>query len=57
MQILQAALAEARMAEWGGKNENLPLMISPHTDDQMPPAQEKMLAHESQKELELVHTD
>ena len=45
------------MAERGGK-ENLPLMKSPHTDDQMTPAQEKMLAqHDSQKNVELVRTD
>ncbi|OQU88805.1 hypothetical protein SORBI_3002G099300, partial [Sorghum bicolor] len=29
----QAALAEVRMAEWGGKNENLPLMETTHTAD------------------------
>ena len=31
--LLQAALAEVRMAEWGGKNENLPLMETTHTAD------------------------
>jgi len=53
---LQAALAEVRMAEWGGKNENLPLMETTHTDNHMAPAQEKMLAqHDSQKNVELVN--
>ncbi|CAD6212323.1 unnamed protein product [Miscanthus lutarioriparius] len=52
----QAALAEVRMAEWGGKNENLPLMETTHTDNHMAPAQEKMLAqHDSQKNVELVN--
>ncbi|CAN6305611.1 unnamed protein product [Urochloa humidicola] len=51
----QAVLAEERMLEWGGKNENLPLMKSPHAADQM--AHETMLAHGSQKSVELVRTD
>jgi len=56
--LLQAALAEVRMAEWGGKNENLPLMETTHTaDNHMAPAQEKILAHDSQKNVELVRTD
>jgi MATE family multidrug resistance protein len=55
--LLQAALAEVRMAEWGGKNENLPLMETTHKDNHMAPAQGKMLAHDNQKNVELVRTD
>jgi len=45
------------MAEWGGK-ENLPLMKSPHTDDQMTPAQEKMLAQpQDSKNVDLLRTE
>jgi multidrug resistance protein, MATE family len=54
---LQAALAEVRMAEWGGKNENLTLTETTHTDDLMAPVQEKMLANDSQKNVELVRID
>lgn len=53
----QAALAEVRMAEWGGKNENLTLTETTHTDDLMAPVQEKMLANDSQKNVELVRID
>ncbi|KAG0549875.1 hypothetical protein BDA96_01G292100 [Sorghum bicolor] len=52
----QAALTEERMAEWGGK-EKLPLMKSPHTDDQMTPALEKMLAQDSKKNVDLLCTE
>lgn len=58
MQILQAVLAEARMLQWGGKNENLPLMKSPPADNQKVPAQDQeTLAQGSQKNTEIVHTD
>jgi len=50
MQILQAELAETRILVWGGKNENLPLMKPPATD-------EKMLAEGSKKNVELLRTD
>ncbi|RLN15799.1 hypothetical protein C2845_PM02G18120 [Panicum miliaceum] len=53
----QADLAETRMLQWGGKNENLPLTNAPPTDDQMAPADDKMLAEGSQKNAELLHTD
>ncbi|CAL4915997.1 unnamed protein product [Urochloa decumbens] len=53
----QAVLAEERMLEWGGKNANLLLMKSPHTADQMAPADEIMLARGSQKNVELVRTE
>ncbi|KAF8674843.1 hypothetical protein HU200_047974 [Digitaria exilis] len=53
----QAAMAETRMLQWGGKNENLPLMKSPETDDQMAPADEKTLAHGCQKNIEIVPID
>lgn len=54
----QAVLAEARMLQWGGKNENLPLMKSPPADDQMVPAEDdEMLAQGSQKNIEFVRTD
>ncbi|WVZ57955.1 hypothetical protein U9M48_008282 [Paspalum notatum var. saurae] len=52
----QAVLAEVRMAEWGGKNENLPLMKSTHTDDKLAPPNDIMLVPGSQKNVELVHT-
>nr|CAB3495040.1 unnamed protein product [Digitaria exilis] len=53
----QAAMAETRMSQWGGKNENLPLMKSPETEDQMAPADEKTLAHGCQKTIEIVPLD
>uniref|UniRef100_K4A7P9 Protein DETOXIFICATION n=3 Tax=Setaria italica TaxID=4555 RepID=K4A7P9_SETIT len=54
----QAVLAEARMLQWGGKNEKLPLMKSPPADDQMVPAEDdEMLAQGSQKNIEFVRTD
>jgi MATE family multidrug resistance protein len=45
------------MLQWGGKNENLPLTNAPPTDDQMVPADDKMLAEGSQNNAELLHTD
>ncbi|CAN6288553.1 unnamed protein product [Urochloa humidicola] len=39
----QAELAETRLLEWGTPSDYLPLMTSPHTDDQMPPGDEKKM--------------
>jgi hypothetical protein len=44
------------MVEWGGK-ENLPLMKSPHTDDQMTSGKERILAQDSKKNVDLLRTE
>ncbi|KAL6906234.1 hypothetical protein ACP4OV_003835 [Aristida adscensionis] len=51
----QAVQAVARIAEWGGKKENLPLMETTHVNDQK--IADKVYAHGIQKNVELVHKD